>query len=261
MLRTQVALVLPIIVAAAVPLSVVGQSGMLDYVARGDSLYADFDNEGALEAYQAAIDAGVIGYEVLLKRARTANDVAQDAEAAGDARKARRMYDTAVGYSDRLRNSYPDSAGSWFMLAATTGKLAQFLGGKEKVKTGRAVEEYFTRAIELDPNYALGYLVAGIFRRELSQLNWVQRLAANALFGGVPAGSLEESKDLLRKAVELDRKLLTAHWELAQTCLAMNRPDEAVVHLRQTQVLSPQNTEEVRLKAKAAVSLARNEGR
>ncbi len=256
MLKTRFAILLTVIVAAAT--GATGQSSSLDYVALGDSLYAQFDNEGALEAYESAIDAGDTSLGLLLKRARTANDVAQDAEAAGHEQRARAMFDTAVGYAEHLRNAYPESGAAWFMLAATTGKLAQFQGGKQKVRTGRAVEEYVTKAIELDPNYAPSYLVAGIFRREVSQLNWVQRLAANALFGGVPSGTLEQSKELLRKAISLDRTLLIGHWELAQTCLAMNRPDEAIVHLRQTQILSPQNTEEVRIRERAAATLERN---
>ncbi|MBT8401405.1 MAG: hypothetical protein KJO98_13075, partial [Rhodothermia bacterium] len=106
---------------------------------------------------------------------------------------------------------------------------------------------------------ALAYLVGGIFNRELSQLNWVQRLAASALFGGLPDGSLEESKRMLRRTIHLDRDLLIAHWELAQTCLAMERIDEALVHLRQASRLTPQNTEEVRIKKKAAELLAQEE--
>ncbi|MDX1429821.1 MAG: hypothetical protein R3282_06015, partial [Rhodothermales bacterium] len=92
----------------------------------------------------------------------------------------------------------------------------------------------------------------GIFNRELSQLNWVQRLAASALYGGVPHGSLETSKEMLRKAIRLQPDLLIAHWELAQTCYAMDRPDEALAHIRYIGKLQPQNTEEVRLKEKAA---------
>ncbi len=236
-----------------------GQTNGENYRSKGDSLYANFKNVSALEAYESALRRGSADLELLLKLARTANDVAQDAQAAGDADRAERMYAEAVTYSKRTTDEYPTASDAWFMLAATTGKLAQFRGGKEKVRIGRAVEDYYQRSIALDSTNALAYLVGGIFNRELSQLNWVQRLAANTLFGGLPDGSLEKSKEMLRKTVELKTDLLIAHWELAQTCLAMERIDEALAHIRHISTLDPQNTEEIRLKRKAAELLAQEE--
>ena len=105
----------------------------------GDSLFAHFENVGALEAYSEAL-ARSESFEIMFKSAVTANEIAQDLEAAGDRAAAERTYRAAVALAERLRDIYPDEAGSWFVMAATAGKLAQFSGGKSKVAIGRAVE-------------------------------------------------------------------------------------------------------------------------
>lgn len=221
----------------------------------GDSLYAHFENVGALEAYSKARTATPT-LSVLFKTAVAANEIAQDLEAEGRRDEAEEMYRVAIDHAEKLRDAYPEQAASWFILAATNGKMAQFSGGRDKVKIGRAVEEYYTRAITLDSTYALAYMVAGIFNREVAQLSWIQKLAARALFGGVPDGSLEQSQAYLEKALKLDNTLLIAHFELAQTYIALGKPDKADSHLRFLRVLSPRSSEEVRVKARAAALLS-----
>ncbi len=213
----------------------------------GDSLYSHFDNVGALDAYRSAL-ANDSSFGVMFKRAVAANELAQDLEAEGDRARAEEMYNTAVDYAVQVRDRYPDEAGSWFILAATTGKLAQFSGGRSKVRIGRAVEEYYRKSLEIDSTYALAYLVGGIFNRELAQLSWIQKLAAKALFGGLPEGDLEQSRAMLERAIELDRTLFMAHWELAQTYEALGMPDRAQSHLRFLRVLSPRSSEEARIR-------------
>ncbi len=223
----------------------------------GDSLYAHFDNTEALDAYRKASELSP-SFEVMFKRAVAANDIAQDLQAAGRKDEAEEAFQLAVDYAVEVRDAYPEEAGSWFILAATTGKMAQFSGGKSKVRIGRAVEEYYKKSLSLDSAYALSYMVGGIFSREVSQLNWLQRLAANTLFGGIPDGSLEESRSLLERAIELDPTLFMAHWELAQTLEALDETELANKHRRFLLVLSPRNTEERRIRSKVLEMLPRN---
>lgn len=221
---------------------------------RGDSLFSHFQNAEALEAYGRAVEEGGT-FSAFYKRAMAANELAQDFQADGKKDEAKRMYRGAVEYARSARDAYPEEAGSWFMLAATNGKLAQFSGGKSKVKIGRAVEEYYRKAISLDSTFALAYLAGGIFQREVAQLSWFQRLAAKALFGGVPRGSLDESRRLLQRSLELEPTLLMAHWELAQTYRAMKKPELAEPHLRFVKVLAPRSSEERRIRKKVLTLL------
>ncbi|NNE34068.1 MAG: hypothetical protein HKN13_02455 [Rhodothermales bacterium] len=245
----------PVAVALGLVLLVDTARGQRSFEAVGDSLYAHFENVGALEAYSKA-GGDAPSLSVMFKTAVAANEIAQDLEAEGKRDVAEAMYRKAIGHAEHLRDAYPDRAESWFILAATSGKMAQFSGGKEKVRIGRAVEEFYTRSISLDSSYALAYMVAGIFNREVAQLSWIQKLAAKALFGGVPDGSLEQSRAYLEKALELDKTLLIAHFELAQTYMALGQRDKADSHLRFLRVLSPRSSEEVRVKRKAAKILA-----
>ena len=234
-------------IAIAVVQPVLGQRS-LEQV--GDSLYAHFDNIEALNTYEAALE-GSSSLSLLFKRAVAANDVAQDLEAEGKREEAEKAFESALEYAEQVRDAHPNEASAWFILAATTGKMAQFKGGRQKVRLGRAVEEYYKKSLALDSTYALAYLVGGIFTREVAQLNWLQKLAARTLFGGIPDASLEESRSLLEKAIELAPTLFLAHWEISQTLEALGETERATEHLRFLRVLSPRNTEERRIRAKA----------
>ncbi len=226
-----------------------------EFEVAGDSLFSVFDNDGALRNYEEAAKAGEVGFDLLYKMARAAHESGQDADADGRRDRAEALYEKAVGYAEQLQDRFADRAASHFMAAATIGKLAQFKGGREKVRIGRAVEGHFEEAMRIDSTFALSYVVGGIFNREVAQLNWIQKLAARTLFGGLPNASLDQSKAYLRKAIELDRHLIIAHWELAQTCLAMDRVAEAVAHLKFLVRLPDQSSEDRRLRERAAVQL------
>lgn len=220
------------------------QAGPL--IEQGDAAYDRFENREALTAYEAAYDLDSTRYDLLIRLARTHNDYAQDLQAQNDALAAESHFARAVRYAEALYRHYPDRAPTWFFRAATHGKMAQFRGGREKVRIGRAVQEYAEHALELDPDYALPYIALGVFYRELTHLNWIERMAAQTLFGGLPEGDLMESAAMLERAVALDDSLTSAHFELAQTYNDLDRRDEAILHLQRVLVLPPQNTADMR---------------
>ena len=147
-----------------------------------------------------------------------------------------------------MREKFPDRPETYFHLSAAYGNLALFKGGKSKVKIGRDVEQYAKKAIELDSTYAPAYVALGLFYREVSDLNWVQRSFAKVLFGGVPKGSKEDAVAMLERAIALDPNFSLAHFELAITLEKMGRKEEAIPHLRKVIELPPATTQDVRNK-------------
>lgn len=222
------------------------QSPAPDLLVVGDSLHAAFEYEAALGLYEQAQMASPDAFDVLWRVARTHNDHAQDLMADRQKDEAEDHFRAGVAAAEKLVDLYPDSSDSHFYLAATKGKLAQFSGGKKKVEIGRAVEEHASQAIELDPSNPLPYVALGIFNREVSELNWIQRTFAKALFGGVPNGSKEEAITLLRQALNLDPTLSVAHFEIALTYEMMDERNRAITHLRRTLDLPPYNSQDVR---------------
>lgn len=214
--------------------------------AEGDQAYAAFDNLRALGAYERALRLAPTDFTLLINLTRASNDLAQDLMTAGRKQQAEARFEQAVGYAEALKRHHPNRAETYFFLAATYGNLALFKGGKEKVQLGRDVETYCKRAIQLDPRYPLSYVALGIFYREVSDLNWVQRTFANALFGGVPSGTKQDAIRNFNRALELDPTLSVAHYEIAKTYEALGQRDRAVTHYRKVVELRPANTQDRR---------------
>ena len=212
----------------------------------GDSLFAAYENEQALEAYRRAL-ASEESFDLLFKAGSTALLVGDQVSSSKE-----EYFKEAVGYSERLRDMNPERPESWTLLAATTGKLAVFRGPREKARAARGVHTLIEEALARDSTYAFAHIIAGILAREVSQLGWLKRLAASAVLGGLPPGTVEESKKHLDLATRFAPDFIIARWELAKTCLELGREDEAMVHLKYISTLVPENSEEDRLKKKAA---------
>jgi tetratricopeptide (TPR) repeat protein len=214
--------------------------------AEGSRGYAAFDNPRALAAYERALRLAPTDFDLLISITRVANDLAQDLMTAGQKSQAEQRFQQAVGYAEALKRHHPSRVETYFFLAATYGNLALFKGGKEKVQLGRDVETYCKRAIQLNPRYALSYVALGIFYREVSDLNWVQRTFANALFGGVPSGTKQDAIRNFTRALELDPALSVAHYEIAKTYEALGQREQAATHYRRVVELRPANTQDRR---------------
>jgi tetratricopeptide (TPR) repeat protein len=221
------------------------------WLAAGDSAYARFDNLGAVEAYERAGDLAPDAFAVVTRLARTHNEYGMDRQAEGDDEAAEAQFITSVAYADRLERLFPEQAETYFYLTVTNGNLALFRGGREKVRIGRKVEVYCLKGIALDSTYAKNFVALGIFRREVAKLSWFERLAARALFGGIPQGSFEEAEQLLSRAAELDPTLPMAQYELALVFEAQGRRDEAADRLRRSIRLPARNTGDLRNRVRA----------
>ncbi len=228
---------------------------------RGDALQRAFDNAAALDMYRSAYARAPERFDVLLRMTRAHHDLAQDLLAAGSKTAAEEHFEQAVAFAEQLHARYPDRAETYFFLAATYGNLALFRGGKEKVRIGRAVEEYARQALALDTTYALPYVALGVFYREVSSLNWIQRTFAKVLYGGIPSGTKEDAVRMFEKALALDPSLPLAHYELARTYLAMGRAEAARRHLERVVALPPLTSQDRRNQEDARRRLAELQGR
>ncbi len=232
-------------------------------MASGDAAFGVLDNEAAVRHYEAARSAsnGEIPFELLARLSRVYTDHSTDLVAAGERKRAEQAMNRALEYARQLEEGHPERPETWFLLAIAHGNLAEFAGGRGKVRIGRAVEQYCLRAIDVDPEYAPGYLVLGVFYREVAEVSWLQRLFANALFGGLPHGSYERSAEMLRKAVELDPSLPLAQFELGRTLYRSDQMEEARPFLQAGIDLEPMSTVDVRNAIDARTMLASIEDR
>lgn len=165
-----------------------------------DDLVAAFDNEAAVDCYRGSLFMDPYNFDLQCKFARALIDAGEDA--GGDA--AEDWFSRAVKLAEGMAARYPESAEGHYYLAVAKGRLAQFLGGKEKVAMAREIRESVDRALAIDPDHAEALLTRGIYFYELATLNRALRFFAKVLYGGLPEGDLDMAEADFVASLRLD---------------------------------------------------------
>lgn len=203
---------------------------------RGDVHYAKFENKAAKPFYDAALAQAPNEFEVLLRMVRVYNDLGEDLKLKDDD-DAEDYFEQAVNYARTLVKLFPNSAKSHFELASSCGNLALYKGGSTQVKLSRDIEKHARDAMRLDPNYSNGFVVMGIYQREVADLNWFLKKIAQNILGGLPDGTLEASAKYLKKGVELDPETVFPRYQYGLTLEMLGKDKEAIAQYKYLQKL------------------------
>jgi len=202
-----------------------------EYVSAGDEYHKKFENLKALVAYKKAYELDPDNFLILKKLALTSNDCGEDLRHTNmDLAKA--YFRESVGYAELAEKKFPDEPDVYFLLAISYGNLARYTGGKDKVRLARNVEQNLQKTINYKPDFAPAYIALGIYYREVSKLSWFLKKFAKAFMGGLPDGSMEDSKNMLSKALELDPNFIITHYEIGKTYLELKEYDKADYHFQ-----------------------------
>jgi tetratricopeptide (TPR) repeat protein len=123
-----------------------------EYIAKGDSLYRAFNNEGALKVFLEA-DAKYPGnWEIQWRLSRTYTDIAEHMPSSTSEQEDKQLatYETAVEYADRAVESAPDKSVTYLRRAIANGRIALFKGVFSVGAVVDQVRDDCIKAIELD---------------------------------------------------------------------------------------------------------------
>ena len=197
-------------------------------IAAGDAAAARFDLPATLAAYRRAVAATPDSYEAWWKLARTLTD---DATLTPGRDEQRRVCAEAEAAARKAVSLRPDDAKGHDYLAIAVGKLALFEGGKRKVELSKEVKAEAEKALRIDPDDDLALHVLAIWNRELAELGWFLRQAAQLLYGRLPDASLDAAIADLRRAAALRPDVIPHHVELGITLAHARRWAEAEAEL------------------------------
>jgi len=196
----------------------------------GDTYHRKFNNIDALKYYQFAYEQDPENFEILKKLTLTANDCGEDLVETNES-KAKEYFKLSVKYAELSKINFPEQKDNYLLLGLSYGNSSRYASGKSKVTLARNVERNFKKMVEHRPDYAPPYIGLGIYYREVSKINFILKLFAKNLLGGLPDGSLEDSKAMLLKAVELAPNKVFTHYELAITYLDLGDTKKVEYHL------------------------------
>lgn len=230
-----------------------------EHIGEGDAAYAKFDDQTALEHYQAALKLEPANYEALWKASRAMVDIADVIPATDKDVKARQMklYTDATALARKAVGANPNDTWGHFQLAAANDKRLLMLGKKEQIEASKQVKAEIDKAIELDPTNHLAYHALGRWHRRMDEIGGAKRFFGGIIYGSIPKGSFAESEKNLRKAIELHPEYVNHYLELGRTLVAEKKTDEAAQSFQKAIDLPKTTSKDDVLKAEAKAELAK----
>jgi tetratricopeptide (TPR) repeat protein len=222
-------------------------------LAAGDSAMARLDLSDATKAYTQAHHDDPNSYEAAWKLARAFADSATLSPSTAAQERLCRQAETAARAAVALR---PNGAKGHAFLAVALGKLALFVGGKQKVRLSHQIEAEADTALALDPNENLAHHVLGVWNREVAGLSGFLRFFATTLYGKLPQASLDQALDHLRKAASLRPDVIPHRVELGITLAAAHQYPEAEKELERALKMPTSWVTDDYYRAKARKALA-----
>lgn len=228
-----------------------------EFTLKGDERYARFDEQGALDAYLAAVQLEPGNYEALWKAARGIEDLSDLVIGKDPASKEKRlkMYGDAVAYATMAVAANPGDTWGHCFLSSSMGKRAVLMSIKDQINASEKILAEIDKAIELDGTNDLAYHGLGRWQRRAAEVGQARRFLGKLVYGSIPEGSFAEAEAAFKKAIELKPDYLDHHLELARTYVAMGRYDLAVPEYQKAIDLAPLTSKDNDLKAEAAVEI------
>jgi len=193
-------------------------------LATGDSAYAAGELEAARVAYAEAVKAEPGDVTLLCRLSRACSELGETQK--GDAQ--RETWAEAVRNAREAVHLAPDSASPHVWLAVALGRQALREGPRSKLALSKEIKSEVDRALELDPGIGRAWHVLAVWHFKVSRLNLMERMAANAVLGGVPKGASPESAEkAFRRAIELEPGYVNHHVEYGRMLKELKRPADA----------------------------------
>jgi tetratricopeptide (TPR) repeat protein len=199
-----------------------------ELVADGDREYAAARLPEAQRAYAQAVQAAPGNFLALCRLSKAESEL-------GELQKGDEQRRTRAAAADHARaaiKAAPDSAAGHVWLAVALGRQALSEGPKTKLALSREIKSEVDRAIALDPGIGRAWHVLAMWNVKLSSLNTIERMAANAVLGGVPKGASNDNAEIaFKKAISLEPDYVNHRLEYGRFLRSQHRDADARTEL------------------------------
>lgn len=194
-------------------------------IRHASELSENFQDEEALAAFKSALELEPDHFYALWNIVMLHTSIGNRQSRSSDEEA---HYDEALAYATLLMEAHPEEAGSHFAYAAAIGRKAQSASARERIRMSTEIRETAERAVELDPGYSRAWNVLGNWHHRAANLSRLERMAANALFGGAPEGaSNDKAREAFEKAIGLDPHFILYYHDKAEFLITIGEKDEA----------------------------------
>lgn len=187
--------------------------GAVPGLAAADSLYDRFEEGKALQAYREILEQHPDHYRALWRASFLYSRIGYRQE---NKSEQRAHFNQAIALAERALEVDSTDTQSNYVMSVAMGRKAMISGARQRVAAARDIKKYADRAIAYDSTNAGAWHVLGRWHHKVANLNFIERLAANALFGGIPDADEEQAGRAFKKAVDLAPEYILYRRDLAE---------------------------------------------
>ncbi len=247
--------------AAVVGAAALGTAGFAEAaapeesIAAGDQHYAAGRLADARTAYAEAVQVAPMLVVALCRLSRSESELGETQK--GDSQRL--TWAEAVKHAREAVRAAPDSATGHVWLAVALGRQALREGARTRLALSKEVKAEIDRALALDAGIGRAWHALGVWNMKLSSLNAMERMAANAVLGGVPKGaSHENAQRAFQKAIELEPTYVNHRVEYGRLLKELKKSADARRELEKALELPPTSSAlDARYQAEARALLER----
>lgn len=133
----------------------------------------------------------------------------------------------SLAWSRHALKVHPQHSDAHLSVAISLGKLVEFMGNKEKIKTSREIKTEAEKALALNPKSDYANHLLGRWHQNIADMSGATRMVAKFIYGKVPRGSFQEALKHFSKARKLQPNRLIHELEYGRTLAMMGRKKEA----------------------------------
>ncbi len=224
---------------------------MLD---EASELVESADESGAMEVFKEVLEIDPQNSEAIWNVSVL---YAQRGNRADNEDAQQDYFSTADEWAEKCLEYHPDSAACHFSKAVAIGRKAQNAGTRDRIRMSEEIKEHADRAVDLDPDFFRAWHLLGVWHTEVANLNWAERTAARAIFGGLPEGaSNEKAEEAFQKAMEMNPNSILIHLDFAIYYEEVGEDEKAIELLEKLLEFEPKLKDDEDLKERARELLA-----
>jgi tetratricopeptide (TPR) repeat protein len=252
-------LVLSMVWAAQLFASAPDSSRVDQLLAQGNA-YSEktFENQKALDSYQAALALEPNNYEILWRISRSLVDLGEHLPAGTDEEKAKQleMYDKSREFANKAIAASASGAMGYTRRAIANGRIALFKGVWESLDLVKQVKADCEKAIELDATDAAAYYVLGRTHMKVCEKPKIIRWPL-----GLGWANLDDAVKNCEKAIALRPNFIMYHLDCARVYVEQDEYDKARTHLNAIPSLATMDEDDGQFRKEATELLEKIKGK
>jgi FimV-like protein len=220
-----------------------------DLLQEANHLFDAHNEKDALNLFRQVIKQDPENHEALWKGSFLSSRIGNRLD--DDAEKKKYFYN-AMKWADKAMAVDSTAVNSYYAMGVALGRMALISPAKERVAGSRKIEKVAEQGLEIDPRHAGLNHVLGFLYYRLANASRIETMAANMLFGGLPANaSNERAIQYISRAVENRPDYLLYRYDLARAYHANGEDAKARTQLNKVLEMEGYSPDDPEIKSDA----------